>query len=196
MNTSYIVIGVVAFVVLFIIVYVKMTLDEKKGMNSEEKQVINNIIMKLVPEAEKYTKLYATWEDFDFRTGGRSVTTTTTYKYYGVAFNKEALWLVPLSFAGGDISHGDAVMFNKENLGAVNADKNKLWVELYDKEHNMVAALMAAASNTKDDKYHPVNIQQKEEVTQFQADMAEFMMNVNNANGVEVSGKIGKAFKK
>lgn len=38
--TQYIVIGVVAVVVLFIIVYIKMTIDEKKGANSQEKQKI------------------------------------------------------------------------------------------------------------------------------------------------------------
>lgn len=196
MNTTYIVIGVIAVVVIFIFVYVKMTIDEKKGVNSDEKRIINNIIKKQVPGAENYHTLYATWETYDFGGGGRRITTTTTYRYYGVAFNKETVWLVPLSFAGGDVSHSDAVMLNKENLGAVNANKDRLWVEFYDKEHNMIAAIMAAASNTKDDKYHPVNIQQKEEVAQFQADMADFIRNVNDYNGVEVTGKLGKAFKK
>ena len=38
--TQYIVIGVIAVFVLFIIVYIKMTIDEKKGANSQEKQKI------------------------------------------------------------------------------------------------------------------------------------------------------------
>ena len=41
--TNYIIIGVVAVVVLFVIVYVKMTIDEKKGANSEEKQKVKEI---------------------------------------------------------------------------------------------------------------------------------------------------------
>lgn len=195
MNTSYIVMGVLVFVAIVIYVVVKMSIDEKKGVNSEEKRVINEIIKKMVPEAEKYQTMYATWESYDFRNGGRSVTTTTTYRYYGVAFNKEAVWLIPLSFDGGDISHGEAIMLNKENLGAVNAAKNNIWAEFYDKEKNLITGVMAAASNTKDDKYHPVNIQQKEEVEQFKADIADFMQTVNEYNNAKVSGKIGRAFK-
>ncbi len=33
--TTYIIIGVIAIVVLFVIVYVKMSIDEKKGADSE-----------------------------------------------------------------------------------------------------------------------------------------------------------------
>ena len=42
--TNYIIIGVVAVVILFVIVYIKMTIDEKKGANSEEKQKVKDIV--------------------------------------------------------------------------------------------------------------------------------------------------------
>ena len=53
--TNYVIIGVVAVVILFIIVYVKMTIDEKIGANSEEKQRINEIVKREVPVGESYT---------------------------------------------------------------------------------------------------------------------------------------------
>ncbi len=40
------------------------------------------------------------------------------------------------------------------------------------------------ASNTKDDKYHPVNIQQKEEAESFQQYAQALMQEVNAANGI------------
>ena len=42
--TQYIIIGGIALVVLFAAVYIKMTIDEKKGANSEEKQKIQEIV--------------------------------------------------------------------------------------------------------------------------------------------------------
>ena len=53
--TTYIIIGVIAIVVLFVIVYVKMSIDEKKGADSEEKRKIRNIVNKVVPNGESYT---------------------------------------------------------------------------------------------------------------------------------------------
>jgi len=44
--TQYIIIGGIALVVLFVAVYIKMTIDEKKGANSEEKQKIQEIVKK------------------------------------------------------------------------------------------------------------------------------------------------------
>ena len=52
--TQYIVIGVIAVFVLFIIVYIKMTIDEKKGANSQEKQKIQEIVNKVVPGGATY----------------------------------------------------------------------------------------------------------------------------------------------
>lgn len=53
--STYVIIGVAAVVVLFIIVYVKMTIDEKKGADSEEKKKIRNIVNEVVPGGEAYT---------------------------------------------------------------------------------------------------------------------------------------------
>ncbi len=77
--TNYIIIGVAAVVILFVIVYVKMTIDEKKGANSEEKQKVKDIVKKAVPGSEAYTVAYGTREEYFFGGGGRTVTSTTKY---------------------------------------------------------------------------------------------------------------------
>ena len=44
--------------------------------------------------------------------------------------------------------------------------------------------LFVAASNTKEDKYHPVNIQQKEEAEAFAQFAEAFAKDINAANGI------------
>lgn len=121
MNTTYILIGVVALVILFIIVWVKMSIDEKKGENSEEKQKVKDIVKKVVPNGESYTAAYGTRETLALGGGCRTITTTTSYWYYAVAFKPGDLYLVPLSFDGGDISYGEPIHYGKNDLGMAEA---------------------------------------------------------------------------
>ena len=130
--TNYIIIGVVAVVILFVIVYIKMTIDEKKGANSEEKQKVKDIVKKVVPNSEAYTAAYGTREEYSFGGGGR---------------------------------------------------KNGLLV-LYGKDRKELMNLFVVASNTKEDKYHPVNIQQKEEAEAFMQFAQSFAQEINAANGI------------
>lgn len=196
MESKYIVIGVVAVVVLFVIFYIKATIDEKKGENSEEKQKVKDIIKKVVPEPDAYTAAYAMWEKIDIGGGGRTITTTTHYWYYAVGFKQGSLYVVPLSFDGGDLSYGEAMSFTKENVGMVNAKEGDSWMTLYDLEQNEMVNFIVGPSNTKDDKYHPVNIQQKEEYQAFCDFVKDFMKEVNDYHEVTVTGKIGKPLKK
>ena len=46
------VITIAILVVLFIIIFIKITLDEKKGVNSQEKAEIRKIIDNLVPNGD------------------------------------------------------------------------------------------------------------------------------------------------
>ena len=180
--STYVIIGVAAVVVLFIIVYVKMTIDEKKGADSEEKKKIRNIVNEVVPGGEAYTAAYGTREELTIGGGGRTVTTTTKYWYYAVAFRPGDLYLVPLSFNGGNVSYSEPLHFAKEDLGMVEAKKG--YTILFDKNRKEILTLYVVESNTKDDKYHPVNIQQKEEAEAFGQFSQGLMQDVNTANGI------------
>ena len=61
--------------------------------------------------------------------------------------------------------------------------KNGL-LTLFDKNQKELFTLFVVASNTKDDKYHPVNIQQKEEAEAFAQFAQALMQEVNTANGI------------
>ncbi|MDE6619582.1 MAG: hypothetical protein K2K74_03650 [Lachnospiraceae bacterium] len=180
--TNYIIIGVIAIVVLFVIVYIKMTIDEKKGADSPEKQKIQNIVKQTVPNSETYTIAYGTREEYSFGGGGRTVTSTTKYWYYGVAFKMDDLYLVPLSFDGGTLSSSQPIHITKSDLGMAEF-KNGL-LTMYGKDRKEFMNLFVTASNTKDDKYHPVNIQQKEEAESFAQFAESFARDINAANGI------------
>lgn len=196
MNPMYIAIGVGAVVVLFIIFYIQISINEKKGVDSEDKKTIQNIVKRLVPDADTYTAAYGVWEEINFGGGRRSITTTTKYWYYAVAFKPGNIHVIPLSYEGGDVSYGKAISLTKDDLGMVNAKAGDCWVSFYDKNQQEIVSVIVGPSNTKDDKYHPVNIQQKEEYEAFVQFIKEFMMEVNESNHVTVTGKVGKPLKK
>lgn len=196
METKYIIIGVVVIVILFVVFYIRECINEKKGVDSEEKQEIWDIVARLVPNINEYTTAYAVWEEIQFGGGGRRVTTTTRYWYYAIAFKAGTIYVIPLSFDGGDVSYGEPMCLTKENLGMVNAKAGDSWATFYDTEQKEIATIMVGPSNTKDGKYHPVNIQQKEEYAAFVEFVKEFMAEVNEYRQVTVTGKVGKPVKK
>ncbi len=61
--------------------------------------------------------------------------------------------------------------------------KNGL-LTLYGKDRKELMNLFVVASNTKEDKYHPVNIQQKEEAEAFGQFAQAFAREINEANGI------------
>lgn len=183
-------------VVFFVAVYIYVTIKEKKNRGKastgEDKNTVWGILQKVVPDVENYTRAYASWEWQTYQ--GR--TTKTTYWYYGIAFNDEQIYIVPLSCAGGDISYSDYGCIKKEDLGIVNSKKGLNWVELYDKNQKEICSLMIAGENLNEDKYHPVNIIQEEEAKAFIAWKDKWMDDVNGANGLDITGKMKKPVKK
>ncbi len=187
----YIVIGV-GIIILFVCAYFKISIDEKKGENSEEKQRINEII-KEKTDSDEYTAMYATWESLAFGGGGRVVTTRTSFWYYAIGFKKGEIVVVPLSFEKGIMNYGMPIHYTKENVYIVNTKPEKNWLELYDKNGNNLVSIIVAPVETKEDKYHPVNIVQKEEYKEFLEFAKDFMREVNGYHNVVATGKIGKA---
>lgn len=190
METKYIIYAIILFVAAFIILYIKSCIDEKKGIDSEEKKQINDIIQKTVPDAQSFTSAYARWHITSYTGGGRtSINTTTRYWYYAIAFKTSILYVIPLSFDGGDISYGEPMCLTKENLGMIDSD---VWAAFYDLEKKEILTLTVYPSNLKNGKYEPVNIQQKEAAEAFGVFIKEFMAEVNTYRNVPVKAKNGR----
>ena len=178
--TQYIIIGVIFLVVVFVIAYIKASIDEKKGVDRAEKQKIQEIVKRAVPGWEEYTAAYGTRTEWSSARGGSAV--ETRYWYYAVAFKPGELYLIPLSFTGKDISSGEPIHLSAEDFGMAEAKPGML--SLYDKDRKELMALVVIASNTRVDKYHPVNIQQPEAAKAFGEFAQDFMQQVNGANGI------------
>lgn len=194
MEPKYIFYIVILCIIAFVIFYIRECINEKKGIDSEEKQQINDIIQKVVPNAQDFTPAYARWQVTNYTGGGRtSINTTTRYWYYAIAFKTGMIHIIPLSFDGGDISYGESMCFTKENLGMVDSD---MWATFYDLEKKEILTLAVYPSNLKGDKYEPVNIQQKEAAEAFKLFIKEFMTEVNTYHNVPVKEKNGRPIKK
>ena len=89
------VITIAILVVLFIIIFIKITLDEKKGVNSQEKAEIRKIIDNLVPNGNQYVAAYAHSKEVY---GGARMR-REVYHYYAIGFREDQpdhLWVVPI----------------------------------------------------------------------------------------------------
>ena len=182
-------------VALIVVIYIFVTIQEqrnrKKALEGDDRVRVWEILEKNVPDVQNYTRAYARWEWSTY--AGRR--TTTSYWYYGIAFNSDCIYVVPLSAEGGDISYSNGGVIYKDQLGVVNSKKGANWVELYDKDRKEIVSLMVFAENLKDDKYHPVNIIQTDEEKKFLDWKEKWMEEVNTANGVEATGKMKKPVK-
>lgn len=185
-------ITVVAVVLVTIYVVVKDKINKKKAGTGEDQQAVLGILRNEVPDLGNYTTAYAKWQ-WETYQGNR---TTTTYWYFAVAFNKERIHIVPLSFDKGSISHSAPYYLEKEDLGLINSKKGANWIEFYDKGQKEIVSLMVEGENLHDDKFHPVNIIQPDAEKAFIEWKDAWMDEVNDANQVTVTGKMKKPLKK
>lgn len=192
-STKETVIGIVVMIVIVTVyVLIRDKINKKKAGTGEDREAVRNILQKAVPDVQNFTKAYACWE-WSVYQGKRR---TTTYWYYGIAFNSESIYIVPLSCEAGDISYSKAYRITKADIGMINSKKDAVWAEFYDKSGKEIVSISVMGENLRDDKYHPVNIIQDEEARKFVAWKDSWMDAVNAANGVEVTGKMKKPVKR
>lgn len=192
LTTKQTIIGIVVmFVVIFIYVTIREKINTKKANTGEDKRKLVSLLQKAVPEYQSCTLAYGSWEWKTYQ--GRR--TTTKYWYYGVAFNDEALYVVPLSCDGGDLSYSNTYIVKKEDIGIVNSKKGENWMELYDRNQKEILSVMVDAKSLNEDKFHPVNIIQEEESKKFVQWKDKWMDEINSARGVNATGKMKRPVK-
>ncbi len=190
LNTKIDVRSIVIFVAIVIVgvifMYVKEYFDKKKGFDSQEKHALKDIFQKLMPDG---TAVYASW----YETTRNGNTKITKYWYYGIGFNDNELCVVPLSIDKGELSYSKHFTITKEDLGMITCNLNKkdnmYSATLYDKERKEILQIAVKDSNTKEDKFHPVNIQQQEETNAFGAWLEAWQEEVNRVNDAPVRYK-------
>lgn len=188
-----ILIVIVIVVIIFAIEYARISANVKKGINSAEKQRVREIMISAVLNPENYTTVYGMW-DVAYTAGGRNVRTTTTqYWYYGVAFGEDKLYVAPLSFSKGEINAQNILCIEKKDVSMVECEidfKGKVAsAVIYDKEMKKIVSFYAGANNTKDDRYHPVNIQQPDEADAFCNWLNQWQKEIHAENKVDMKVK-------
>lgn len=187
-NTSpqVVIITFIILIIAFIIVYIKITMDEKKGADSQEKADIRKLIDNVVPNGTEYVAAYAHGKEV-YRSAGMK---REVFHYYAVAFREDHpdhMWVIPISVDGGKINYTDSIRMSAENLSYVGGDWYQL--DLHYPEEKIPYSIVVSASNTKMGKECQVNIQQPEAAESFKKFAPVFQANVNEALGVDKKGK-------
>ncbi len=80
------------------------------------------------------------------------------------------LYVVPLAFADKEMSYKEHFVVEKSWLGHVEVEgdvKTSVNAKLFGKDQRILIELQVWKSNTRDDNFHPVNIQQERETQAF-----------------------------
>lgn len=181
-----VIITTVILVILFIFFYVKMTIDEKKGVNSQEKADVRKIVTNLIPDGQEYTAVYAHSKEVY----GSARMRREVYHYYAAGFHPartDHLWVIPIGVEGGKIVYTKPLRASAEILSYVGGNERRLELHFPGTKDKYI--LSVEGSNTKNGKECQVNIQQKEEAETFYTFAAGFQERVNAALGVDKKGR-------
>ena len=186
-----VIITLIVFAVAFIVLWIKVSIDEKKGVDSKEKEEIRKIVGNLVPDGVNYTAAYAHSKEVY----GSARMRREVYHYYAVGFRPDQtdhLWVIPIGVENGGIVYTQPVRVSAENLEYVGGGSYELLLKFPGKRDNYYK-ITVSSSNTKMGKECQVNIQQPDEAASWKTFAEAFQTTVNNALGVD---KRGRALKK
>lgn len=175
-----------AFVILFIFVWIKISRDEKKGVNSQEKADIRNLVDNVIPDGNRYMAAYANHTDMQ---RGNSVK-YYTYFYFAIAFRPEQtdhMWLIPISYKGRKLSYSDPMRMDVETVSHISGDRIKL--SMHHLATSKTYHISVDESNTRMGKECQVNIQQPEEAEAYKTFSVAFRDRVNEQRGVDKKGR-------
>lgn len=181
----------VCFALLVVAVFIYVTVREKINLNKaasgEDQERIRQAMLKALPGESGLRTAYGHWEEVEYR--GR--TRRTTYYCYGLAFDSSRLWIMPLRFEKDLlVPTQHPILLMAEDLGIAKCDilkgkdgnARRVRVAFHDKEGKKFLDLDVSAENTRDDRFHPVNIVQPEECQQFSQLMESMCSRVEQQN--------------
>ena len=176
---------VVLIAAVFAYVKIKEKLNLKKAATGEDQGRIVGIFKSLLPDNwQNYKIAFAHWEKTEYR--GRS--RITHYWSYAIAFTNDELFVAPLLCEDREIRYKNWYRITPEDIGFINARDDGDWMTIYDNEQKDLLTLQVEAENTKSDRYHPVNIVQRDEADAFKSLICNWMKEINGKKGIEVSG--------
>lgn len=176
---------VVLIAAVFAYVKIKEKLNLKKAATGEDQGRIVGIFKSLLPDTwQNYKIAFAHWEKTEYR--GRS--RITHYWSYAIAFTNDEMFVAPLLCEDREIRYKNWYRITPEDIGFINARDDGDWMTIYDNEQKDLLTMQVEAENTKSDRYHPVNIVQRDEADAFKSLICNWMKEINGKKGIEVSG--------
>lgn len=175
----------VAAVAIYIIVREKINL--RRAATGEDKERLRRAVAQVLPGETGYQVAYGHYEEVEWIARKR----ITTYFCYALAFDASRIWVIPLRFDKEHILPREPVLITRDNLGCadirvLNDKKGKLRrldFTLYSRNGVRVLNCVVEVNNTRDDRFHHVNIIQAEECARFGRliDSMATQVNRNNA---------------
>ena len=168
-------IAVVAALVAIAMLYsrIKEKRNLAKAQDGKDLRRLREEIERILPEAASWDVAYAHWEKVERY--GR--TTRTTYYCYGLAFNDKQLYIIPLTFdEDNDMELHEPMLADSSVLGIVShytlSDKKtgeikRITATFHDKNGKELLTLYVDTANTREDRFHHVNIVQPKECRHF-----------------------------
>ena len=154
---------VLLFVLVIVCIWVKMSIDEKKGENSAEKQKIHEILRQKVSCYGQYIPVYA----YQRETYGRK---SVKSWHYALGITAEQLYILPLFISETDITVTEMNVIQKNQLGKIDFGTPGgpiYFLKFFDKSGKNIWNITMEEKNTKLDASYPVNVTQVEEVRSF-----------------------------
>ena len=174
MEPTQIIAVVVFFVVAFGFFIVREMVNKKKGESGEDLAKVRQVVEKLLTGSGSYTIAYANYET-STAVGNR---VTKYYYHYAIAFKPGALFVAPIKYSGGEVScPGSGTLLTKDNLGRLQQKGDSC--AFFDRDGKEICTFCVYASNTRQDKYQPFNIQQKEQAEAYKDFLRELIGQVN-----------------
>lgn len=159
----------VAAVAIYIVVREKINL--RKAADGEDMERLRRAVARALPEESGYQVAYGHYEKVEYVVRKR----ITTYYCYAIAFHESRIWVIPLRFDKENIFPGKPVLIGSDTLGAADVstanDKKgrlrRVRFALYDKNGEALFNCIVEVNNTREDRYHHMNIIQEEACCQF-----------------------------
>lgn len=186
MDTQFLLIAaaVVAAIAIYIVAREKINLH--KAATGEDKERLHKAVAQALPGETGYQVVYGHYEKVD-HFGHK---TLTTYLCYALAFDASRIWIIPLLFDKDLILPGEPIMITRDNLGCADirvlkdkmGEARRLDFTLYNKDGLNILNCVVEAANTREDRFHHVNIVQTEECARFNQIIGSMAYQANRDN--------------
>ena len=182
--TTWIVIAFFAIVAL--LTFIKYRKNLAALETGEDMEKLKEAIRKVLPGESGYKVVYAHWQ----RSESYGRRTTTYYYSYGIAFDADRMFIVPLKFDKDQILPQQPALVTKDNVGVLEVNETRkqdllsqVSVVLRNKNGESPVEFDVDVKNLRSDRFHHFNIRQQEECEAFSRFIAPLAQTVTAENG-------------